>query len=263
MPNTSIQNLNQKSLSWLQSQLGEFKQITPLTHNHTNQCFIAYPKHHPAVFIKQLNSKILSTNSFKNERTSRHWAQQITPKITPNTLYENAQLGLIIDELVSSRNTSPTISDLVSLMSQLHQQNLPINSNIIRQQIFNDIQNLLAALKLPEYSFKSLLTQAKQLDESQQACCICHGDLSFENILIGEQPYLIDWEYARVAEPAYDLAASILINNLNSNLQQQLITKYCQHNPQPEQNILNRVQQYLKVLKPLNQLWFTHQHQLQ
>lgn len=255
--------LNQKSLSWLQNQLGELKQITPLTHNHTNQCFIVYPKHHPAVFIKQLNSQILSPQSLVNEHTSRHWAQQITPKLTPHTIYENTQLGLIIDELINHKNRLPSITELVKLMSQLHQQVLPVNVQIIQQQIFEDIKNLLAALKLPEYSFKQLLTQAKMLDESQQACCICHGDLSFDNILIADQNYLIDWEYARIAEPAYDLAASILINQLTANSQQQLITKYCQLNAQPEQITFNRVQAYLKVLKPLNQLWFTHQHQLQ
>lgn len=260
---TNIPGLNHESLSWLHNQLGDLKKVIPLTHNHTNRCFIVYPKQHPAVFIKQLNFQILSQQSLLNEHASRHWAQQIQPQITPNTLYENTQLGLIIDELIITSNTQTKLSDLVNLMSPLHQQKLPAQASIIKQQIYPDIQALLSKLKLPEQKFTSLLNQAKILDNNQQATCICHGDLSFDNILNAEQLYLIDWEYARIAEPAYDLAACILINHFNKDAQQQLITQYCQFNSQPQQATFKRVQAYLKVLKALNQLWFSHQHQLQ
>jgi aminoglycoside phosphotransferase (APT) family kinase protein len=54
-----------------------------------------------------------------------------------------------------------------------------------------------------------LALRAAQLSQVVQAGgaprCISHGDLHHSN-LIGELPMLIDWEYAQVAWPSYDIA---------------------------------------------------------
>ena len=54
-----------------------------------------------------------------------------------------------------------------------------------------------------------LAHRACQLADIVRACgtpvCINHGDLQHSN-LIGTQPILIDWEYAQVAAPTYDIA---------------------------------------------------------
>lgn len=44
-----------------------------------------------------------------------------------------------------------------------------------------------------------------RLRESGQPCVLNHGDLAASNML-GGTPMLIDWEYAQVAEPGWDLA---------------------------------------------------------
>jgi len=54
-----------------------------------------------------------------------------------------------------------------------------------------------------------LAQRACQLADIVRACgtpvCINHGDLQLSN-LIGIQPILIDWEYAQIAAPTYDIA---------------------------------------------------------
>lgn len=54
-----------------------------------------------------------------------------------------------------------------------------------------------------------LAQRASQLSQVVQAGgaprCISHGDLQHSN-LVGELPMLVDWEYAQVAWPSYDIA---------------------------------------------------------
>jgi len=75
---------------------------------------------------------------------------------------------------------------------------------IARQQL----QVIISAGK-PAGEATELAHRACQLADIVRACgtpvCINHGDLQHSN-LIGHLPMLIDWEYAQIAAPSYDIA---------------------------------------------------------
>ncbi len=52
----------------------------------------------------------------------------------------------------------------------------------------------------------------------------CHLDLSFDNIM--QDGTIIDWEYAHHAPISFDLACTIVINQLNQFEQQELLAQY-------------------------------------
>ena len=45
---------------------------------------------------------------------------------------------------------------------------------------------------------------AEQVAAASDRACIVHGDLVHANILDGAQLWLLDWEYAQLADPIYD-----------------------------------------------------------
>lgn len=53
--------------------------------------------------------------------------------------------------------------------------------------------------------------------------CIVHGDLPYGNVLENTQLWLLDWEYAQLADPIYDVACILAHLPLDEALQQRLL----------------------------------------
>ena len=57
--------------------------------------------------------------------------------------------------------------------------------------------------------------------------CFCHNDLVLENIMIADDSvYFIDWEYAAINNPWFDLAAIILYAGLDESQSKEFLTAY-------------------------------------
>jgi len=57
------------------------------------------------------------------------------------------------------------------------------------------------------------LRLARMAGERPFAAVLCHSDLHRENLLIGERPMLLDWEYAHVSDGFWDLAGWVSNND--------------------------------------------------
>ena len=57
-------------------------------------------------------------------------------------------------------------------------------------------------------------------------CVVCHSDLHRLNVLIGKRPLLLDWEYAHVSEPLWDLAGWACNNDWPAALAERLLASY-------------------------------------
>jgi len=61
---------------------------------------------------------------------------------------------------------------------------------------------------------------------------LCHSDLHLENIVVGEHGLmLLDWEYAHVSEPLWDLAGWIGNNDLSADCAELLLARYLERQP--------------------------------
>jgi aminoglycoside phosphotransferase (APT) family kinase protein len=56
--------------------------------------------------------------------------------------------------------------------------------------------------------------------------CLCHNDLTADNILFGRAPMLIDFDYAGLAPPVFDLASVTVMNDFTLAQERELLNAY-------------------------------------
>jgi len=56
--------------------------------------------------------------------------------------------------------------------------------------------------------------------------CLCHNDLTADNLLLGPRPRLIDFDYAALATPILDLASAVFMNELPAETASLLLDAY-------------------------------------
>jgi thiamine kinase-like enzyme len=100
---------------------------------------------------------------------------------------------------------------LGSLLRTLHAITPPVVAPFDLGAILRDHSaHLIAALPAERNALESLLLQAESALALCRGCAreatIVHNDLYHANIIQGERLYLIDWEYAAVADPVFDIA---------------------------------------------------------
>jgi thiamine kinase len=72
-----------------------------------------------------------------------------------------------------------------------------------------------------------LLQLRRALAEIEAAAAppvIVHGDLPYGNVLQNSRLWLLDWEYAQIADPIYDVACIVAHLPLSSTRQQRLLS---------------------------------------
>ncbi len=71
------------------------------------------------------------------------------------------------------------------------------------------------------------LTRAQALQWPGPAGVVCHSDLHAMNLIEEDGSLiLLDWEYAHVADPLWDLAGWCANNDFDAELQRDLLTRY-------------------------------------
>ncbi|WP_444922411.1 phosphotransferase [Microbulbifer sp. CnH-101-G] len=89
--------------------------------------------------------------------------------------------------------------------------------------------------------------------------CLCHNDLTKENLIKSSSGQLIaiDWEYASMGDRFYDLAALVEEHYLSAAQQQQLLAIYLQRTP--DSNDWQRLHHWRLIYKYLCVLWYALQ----
>jgi len=82
---------------------------------------------------------------------------------------------------------------------------------------------------------------------------LCHNDLVCQNVLESESLALIDWEYAGMGDPFFDLAIVVQHHELEASQAQQFLTAYLQQEPNKED--FERLAKQCHFYKALLNLW--------
>jgi thiamine kinase-like enzyme len=74
-------------------------------------------------------------------------------------------------------------------------------------------------------------------DEPAASAALCHGDLHVQNLLIapGAAPVILDWEYAHISDPWWDLAGWACNGDLTAARRELLLRHYLGREPTPAQ----------------------------
>ncbi|GAB3021948.1 choline/ethanolamine kinase family protein [Bowmanella dokdonensis] len=84
----------------------------------------------------------------------------------------------------------------------------------------------------------------------------CHHDLSFGHICLSEDRMTLDWEYAALSCPFFDLANAILVNGLSRLESQQLCQEYATLRGFTGQFVSERVEYVIPLAEFTNHLWY-------
>jgi thiamine kinase-like enzyme len=83
---------------------------------------------------------------------------------------------------------------------------------------------------------------------------LCHSDLHLQNVVLGaDGPVLLDWEYAHVSDPLWDLAGWVGNNDLCANSRRLLLASYLGRQPSVEE--ASRLQQLVWLYDYVCLLW--------
>ena len=166
--------------------------------------------------------------------------------VDADLIYFNEQTGIKISKFIEDAQTlSPegakkpyVMKKICQLLNQLHQCGLEMENEFNVYEKIESYEQLLNELKGEYYEdyqlVKQQVLQLKELmDDLQINLVPCHNDTLAENFIKDkhDQYYLIDWEYAGMNDPMWDVAAHCLENGFNSDEEELFLKTYFKQEP--------------------------------
>ncbi len=99
----------------------------------------------------------------------------------------------------------------------------------------------------------------RELDDPAVPPCLCHNDLISANIIEGQALVLIDWEYAAIGDPMFDLAIVAEHHRFDQELASGLLNAYF---GEVRAEDTRRLSRYRSLYKRLLVLWLASVEQL-
>lgn len=250
--------LTKKELDWLALKMGKIVNVRAFKLARTNQVFLLTDENGQQNVFKRLNLKARTVRKRKDELAVQDLASThgLSPKVLADCLDYRLQ-NYIQGEVLAS-TSADALQQLAAQLGNIHQ--LPA-LHAQPQSLSSELKLLKKELdSIDKKRFNDFFSLAETLDKSALNKTLCHGDLSFNNLI--ETPdkklKILDWEYAVLACPAYDLAACSCINKLTLEQQTQLIEHYYLLHKKMGLSLKKLQRQcasYFVVFTYLNELW--------
>lgn len=217
------QRLDKALRSWPEWAESPADHYEPLSGGKSNHCYLV--RCQKQLFVLRLDGDMSGALGVDRERERQAWERATLAGLAPQALYRNPVDGLTISQyLVAQAWTQDHSHDITQLkklgqlLKKIHQ--LPaLNSHWeLREHLCSYRQQLTATdtfATLLEPYHVLIDRQLDALDHNSQA--LCHLDLQAGNLLIDDNQNLIalDWEYAAMAPPLFDLAIVIETHELD------------------------------------------------
>lgn len=171
----------------------------------------------PKIIYKDIQQGILIWNYIEGEEISRSLIKDKTVLLQLAAELKN------IHEMPTSEMGNSTYLDMIA-----HYRRVISNGDL-----FIEIDNLIKRL----YAEKTKLT-------------LCHNDLTKPNILFKKSFSFLDWEYACLNDPYFDIATVISSLNLNEEEIHSFLKGYSSTNLN-----LNRVKEFIRLTELTEKIW--------
>jgi thiamine kinase len=209
--------------------------IEPIKHGLTNESWLART----------------ATDAVVVRMSNRHWASlQIDRNaeslvldavsragIGPDVIALDQQLGVLVTRYLGPTCTQAQMleADLIQRLGRLFRalHSLPTPDHVREIQLPSVIAGYLDTLDTLDRE-SSLITQdmrerglsiATEIADSSTPC-LCHNDVHQLNLLDRDPLRLIDWEYAGLGEPYFDLASVCVYHDYSMQQRRQLLEAY-------------------------------------
>jgi thiamine kinase len=217
-----------------------------------------------AVVVRFSNS---NTEVLQIDRESEAAALHVVARagIGPPVLVCAPDRHLLITQHLSGRTWTArdarlgeNISRLAAKLRDLHA--LPIPDGVHRidlHAIVTGYWNSLMARGMTERA-GSARTRARALKliealQDDATACLCHNDVHHLNIIDDGKLWLVDWEYAGIGDPYFDLASVCCYHTYSDTQRRQLLSDYL---GQDRPAALDRLHRTCWVFNYIRELWF-------
>jgi thiamine kinase-like enzyme len=161
--------------------------------------------------------------------------------LTPEILYADPATGLMLTRFVDGAETLTagamhergTMAEAAQILRRLHDSGMTFKREM---RVFDKIDSYLRKSSRAAAQFGEVRRVAERLrpvvDDPGRRLAPCHIDPTPHNFLRGRDAdgrrrlYLIDWEYAEMSEPAYDLAGLSIEAEFSEAEEQGLLNAY-------------------------------------
>lgn len=155
--------------------------------------------------------------------------------ISPRPIAVDQRAGLLVTELAVDsepidRHTlmqRNSLNEVTALLLKLHRITASLPAFTPRVFVDDYVRALGGTAKLSRRDrerFDELSELESILDGMPR--CLCHNDLTVENILLGDEPRLIDFDYAVMGAPILDLASLSVMNEFDERTDRLLLSCY-------------------------------------
>lgn len=212
-----------------------------------------------AYFLKQFASA--SSIPIKREQAFAHQGKVAELGLAPRPLYLANNNDFQLDTWVMVGALPVCLSTLNEKCQQLakvlaHLHQLPFSGALLNLRddwAFYLAHNQQQLSDAEQAELEGLLAYFDS--ECQAETVLCHNDLAFAHIMQYSPPLLIDWEYSAMSSPYFDVAASITINQLNTEQRALVIKHYAQQRGLDELWVHEKVLKMLAIVRKTNELW--------
>jgi thiamine kinase-like enzyme len=162
-------------------------------------------------------------------------------------MYADLGRAVLVARWAPGRSWSPqevkaaaNLSRMADLLRRVHALSVPAPPRIITPlqwiEIYAGALSRRGLMSDPALRIAAVIHAESAATAPNAAAAVCHSDLHAENLLQDhESLVLLDWEYAHVADPLWDLAGWSANNDLEAVLQRSLLTHYLGNAPNPSQ----------------------------
>ncbi len=210
--------------------------IEPFDTGLTNQCYLVQAGDKRCVLrLNAKNSRVLGLDRVNEAVALRHAEEA---GLGAPIVYCSPQQGVLVTLFVEGRQwtetqaqTSFNIERLANLLKQVHA--LPVTTKALDPRRVTDhywkgVRDQFVVIPPRFQALRQKMERlmlATQTDYPQR--CFCHNDIVCANIIdAGDRLFLLDWEYAAMGDPLFDLAVVVHNQQLNEQQLQYLLECY-------------------------------------
>ncbi len=150
------------------------------------------------------------------------------------------------------------IERVASMLRTLHALPVPkgVQTVDLRKIIHGYVNTLMARglsarIATPETRERARQLIAQLADDAQ--ACLCHNDVHHLNVIDDGRLWLVDWEYAGIGDPYFDLASVCCYHAFSDDSRRALLRAYL---GQDETGALERLHRMCWVFNYIRDLWF-------
>jgi thiamine kinase-like enzyme len=179
-------------------------------------------------------------------------------ELAPEVLYQNKSNGILIWEFIPGEHPlfNPDKKDycLQSLgreLSLIHNTPIPSNCSDVFSNAMDLYGNLLKKTSY-ELMYKKAVSLFKDLCCDDRKKVLSHNDLNPGNLLWNKKFYFLDWEYAGLNHPCFDIASLVYAYKLDPAQVHELSIGY---GGDQELFVIERLNDWIEFIHSLNEIW--------